>query len=299
MSPCFVSTQLAFRAHQLYVSRRLQPSRTRNGRSILTCVVQAPPSRKPQQPRIETKRAAVRPKKDPELHAESDSLQTTRGERAKVAAFFGLLFANIVKVWLTSNWDLRAVADTSVSAVLGWLFADFGTCFYHWAVDNYGNEDTPIFGFQIAAFQGHHTSPWTITNRSFANNLHRLTNPTTPQLIMLLLLPLPPAVLTGLTSALFWIVMSQEFHKQAHMSRPAPYARVLQRLGVVVSRLEHGLHHSSPYGGHYGIVSGVWNRILDDNHVFRRLEAFIYRRNGVEPIAWKLDPQLKRKSLSL
>ena len=27
---------------------------------------------------------------------------------------------------------------------------------YHWAVDNYGGPDTPVWGKQIAGFQGHH-----------------------------------------------------------------------------------------------------------------------------------------------
>ncbi len=45
---------------------------------------------------------------------------------------------------------------------------------YHWGVDNYGDGSTPVFGRQIAAFQGHHQRPWTITQREFANNLHQV-----------------------------------------------------------------------------------------------------------------------------
>ena len=52
--------------------------------------------------------------------------------------------------------------------------ADFGTGVYHWSVDNYGSGATPIVGDQIAAFQGHHQRPWTITQRQFANNLHKV-----------------------------------------------------------------------------------------------------------------------------
>jgi hypothetical protein len=45
---------------------------------------------------------------------------------------------------------------------------------YHWGVDNYGDGSTPVFGRQIAAFQGHHQRPWTITQREFANNMHQV-----------------------------------------------------------------------------------------------------------------------------
>lgn len=53
-------------------------------------------------------------------------------------------------------------------------YADFGSAVYHWAVDNYGDGNTPLVGSQIAAFQGHHQRPWTITEREFCNNVHKV-----------------------------------------------------------------------------------------------------------------------------
>ena len=50
---------------------------------------------------------------------------------------------------------------------------DLVTGVYHWSVDNYGDAHTPVVGGQIAAFQGHHIRPWTITERQFANNVHK------------------------------------------------------------------------------------------------------------------------------
>ena len=50
------------------------------------------------------------------------------------------------------------------------VFSDAFSGLFHWATDNYGNGDTPVFGEVIAAFQGHHVNPWTITHRSFFNN---------------------------------------------------------------------------------------------------------------------------------
>ena len=55
------------------------------------------------------------------------------------------------------------------------MAADFLTGIYHWGVDNYGDGETPIVGTQIAAFQGHHQRPWTITEREFCNNIHKVT----------------------------------------------------------------------------------------------------------------------------
>ena len=56
-------------------------------------------------------------------------------------------------------------------------FADFGSGVLHWSVDNYGNGRTPVMGNIIAAFQGHHSAPWTITYRGFCNNVWKLCIP--------------------------------------------------------------------------------------------------------------------------
>ncbi len=40
--------------------------------------------------------------------------------------------------------------------------------------------------------------------------------------------------------------LSQEFHKYSHMIDPPPVAKVLQGLGLSISRKRHGRHHSGP-----------------------------------------------------
>ncbi len=89
--------------------------------------------------------------------------------------------------------------------------ADLLSGVYHWGVDNYGDGATPVVGSQIAGFQvsptmqakqipqhvrcasqaghvavayqlsahdrvlqAHHQRPWTITQRQFANNVHKV-----------------------------------------------------------------------------------------------------------------------------
>jgi ubiquitin-conjugating enzyme E2 variant len=45
------------------------------------------------------------------------------------------------------------VLGALAAGLVGYEFADFGSGVYHWAMDNYGNKNTPIFGTQIEAFQ--------------------------------------------------------------------------------------------------------------------------------------------------
>ena len=67
------------------------------------------------------------------------------------------------------------------------ILGDFGTGVFHWSVDNYGSIKTPVFGSVCAAFQGHHDTPWTITFRSFANNVYKICYGTIPALLFLLI----------------------------------------------------------------------------------------------------------------
>jgi palmitoyl-[glycerolipid] 3-(E)-desaturase len=300
---CFVSAipldRLPASVSYSKCSRRVHPHRAYNQ---TRCKVEA--EARPSPVVVPEQSAALRqgpkrPRKAPELHVANDRIESTLPETLLVAGFGLLTFLTAAKVVYLVSQDLPTAAEACAAAVVGYLFADFSSGVYHFLVDNYGNERTPVFGYQIAAFQGHHKSPWTITNRDFANNLFRLTIPTSPQMLALLLLPVPPVLAAGLSSALFWIVASQELHKQAHMQRPSRYARILQSLGLAISSKGHGLHHASPFDGHYCMVSGVFNHVLDKTLFFRRLEVGIYKWNGVEPISWGLSPELKHQALSL
>ena len=72
---------------------------------------------------------------------------------------------------------VETIAQIFAILATSWVAADFGSAVLHWSVDNYGNGRTPIMGNIIAAFQGHHAAPWTITERGFCNNVYKLCVP--------------------------------------------------------------------------------------------------------------------------
>lgn len=187
-----------------------------------------------------------------------------------------------------------------------WVIADLGAGILHWSVDNYGNGRTPVMGAIIAAFQGHHSTPWTITERDFCNNVHKLCIPFgIPTVLGIGFLAGMNHPLVTLFFASFCTleIMSQEFHKWSHMTKAEVPSlsffnvNALQDAGIIVDRKGHALHHTAPYDGNYCIVSGVCNDVLDSSGFFRKLERFIYERNGVEANSWKLDPELRARTL--
>ena len=181
-------------------------------------------------------------------------------------------------------------AAAGAAALLAYALADLGTGVYHWGVDNYGDGSTPVFGRQIAAFQGHHQRPWTITQREFCNNLHQVFKPAAlPAALLLLLSPfVGPFAGTFLPLFLLLVCMSQQFHAWSHMKKSELPAAVvaLQDAGLLIGRRAHGAHHRPNFEGNYCIVSGWWNEPLDRSGFFRWLEKVVVALTGVEPRCW-------------
>ena len=124
-----------------------------------------------------------RPKgKGANVVVEGDSLETTLGQKAMVSATFAghafFAVSAVMNLFAQTNGNIEQTALTSLSTIAAsWLMADFGSGVLHWSVDNYGNGKTPVMGNIIAAFQGHHSAPWTITYRGFCNNVWKLCIP--------------------------------------------------------------------------------------------------------------------------
>jgi ubiquitin-conjugating enzyme E2 variant len=173
------------------------------------------------------------------------------------------------------------------------ILGDFATGVFHWSVDNYGSIKTPVFGAVCVAFQGHHDTPWTITFRSFANNVFKICYATIGFLSFLMIANPGPLTRIFLTLFINWWMLSQEFHKMAHMKVAPPRWKFLQDKGIILSKKEHGLHHTSPFEGHYCILTGICNPILDNTKFFRHLERIVYRITGNIPNTWKADPSLR------
>ncbi|CAO2164163.1 unnamed protein product [Urochloa humidicola] len=227
--------------------------------------------------------------------ADPDSLRSTWPQRAWTLAGSAAILSSLsTSVSLVASGTSSPI-EPLAAAAFAYTLADLATGIYHWLVDNYGDASTPLVGAQIAAFQGHHRHPSTITLRDPCNNLHALSRAAA--------LALPPAgaalsfaagaahpaaahAFAGSFAAC--VVLSQQFHAWAHEKRRRlpPGVEALQEAGVIVSRAQHAAHHRQPYNSNYCIVSGMWNGVLDRYKVFEVLEMVVYFRTGVRPRSW-------------
>lgn len=74
---------------------------------------------------------------------------------------------------------------------------------------------------QLSEIQAHHQRPWTITEREFANNVHKVFIPALPFAVASLAASpwLPGWACLWLATATTSEVLSQQFHAWAHMKK--------------------------------------------------------------------------------
>ena len=149
-------------------------------------------------------------------------------------------------------------------------------------MDNYGTKNTPIFGTQIEAFQGHHELPWTITYRQVCNNIYKICQATFPVAVAGIIVIDDPYVLLWMSTAISFINLSQELHKWTHQGRDqtAWWINTLQDYNVIVTRKGHLAHHKPPFENNYCIVSGHCNSLVDRIGLFRGLEKAVFTLTG-------------------
>lgn len=214
-------------------------------------------------------------------------LKSTWAQRAWVASGCTIVLVALAKS-IEAAIGSHIWAGPILAGLVGYILADLGSGVYHWAIDNYGDATTPIFGAQIEAFQGHHKCPWFITRRQLANNLYVLAQVTTFTILPLDLLIHDPTQLAFIGSFSGCVMFSQQFHAWAHStkSKLPKTVVVLQDLGVLLPRSQHANHHKPPYNSNYCIVSGVWNKFLDENKIFEILEMLLFFQFGLRPRSW-------------
>jgi hypothetical protein len=208
----------------------------------------------------------------------------SRSHRAVEILCIVLVFATLAAMALRVG---RAVESTSgwlwvgITALTGYLGADFLSGVVHWAGDTIGDEATPFLGKNfVMPFRQHHVDPKDIARHDFVEtNGNNCIVALAPLGLAYLLMPCQTgfgfyaATLMGFLC--LFIVATNQFHKWAHSDTPPRFARALQRWGLILSPAHHNVHHALPHDRHYCITVGWMNPLLNRIGFFRAAEAAI------------------------
>ena len=175
---------------------------------------------------------------------EARHLISTPAQRATVAAWACLEVALLLRAATAPGAAAAAAAAPGATAMAlfalvaaAWLAADLAVGLFHFFVDNYGDEHTPVIGHVIAAFQGHHTQPWLITRGQFCTVVEGPCMTQLPLQLAVLACGAGPAGCVFMAAYAAWSVTAQLAHAWSHERRthlPAA-VRVLQDMGILVS----------------------------------------------------------------
>jgi hypothetical protein len=194
---------------------------------------------------------------------------------AAVGAVMAALAILAARVW----GGIQAPTDWIVTLAMmaaGYLLADLLTGVVHWFCDTFFEETTAIIGpGLIAPFREHHRDPLLMTRHGFLELTGSSFRCFAPLLALYVWLgDWRPATANGFVLALAaGAVGTNLLHRWAHDPAPPAVARLLQRVGLVLTPHRHARHHAPPYAAAYCVTSGWLNPICERLKVWTRAQA--------------------------
>jgi plasmanylethanolamine desaturase len=171
-----------------------------------------------------------------------------------------------------------------VIPVLGFIAADFASGMVHFLCDNFGTPETPWLGPSfIKSFRDHHTDPKGITRHDFLE-----VNGSNCFVSLFVLVPLYhyssyetstfSLLVSGFfLSMLFFVFLTNQFHKWAHADVPPKWIQKMQNAGIILNPKHHEVHHTIPYNKYYCITCGWLNPFLTKLRFFEGMEKLIIK----------------------
>jgi ubiquitin-conjugating enzyme E2 variant len=212
-------------------------------------------------------------------------------EVCSVLVFGALMVVMAARLW--QYVDLRANLTLIVVAFLtSMITADLISGLVHWLADTWGTVEIPILGpTLIKNFREHHSDPKALTRKGLIETNGDNCMIITPAQVGALFIPLEGAdgawvfAYVFIFSFTFWIVLTNQVHKWAHMEEEELgwLVRFLQRTWLILPRSEHKIHHTVPFESHYAITNGWLNRPLARIGFYRFLEWLGWRIFGAIP----------------
>jgi hypothetical protein len=175
----------------------------------------------------------------------------------------------------------------------GFIVADFVSGFVHWLADTWGSTEMPVLGKALLRpFREHHIDPRAITRHDYIETNGNNCAISVPWALGSMLAPLDGEwplltlfAVVSITSMIFWVMMTNQFHKWAHETdeeRPA-WVTMLQRLHLVLPPEHHQIHHTKPFLDYYCITTGWLNWPLKKLGFYRGLERMVTALWGAIP----------------
>lgn len=230
-----------------------------------------------------------------------------RLEIGSIISFWALVGVLIWRVW---PWATVMPWLVVAAFFSGFIMADFISGFVHWMGDTWGSTEMPILGKALVRpFREHHVDQKAITRHDYIETNGNNCLISIPTALICVVTPLGVPgfeslavfFVTSLGSMIFWVMMTNQFHKWAHLDEAQipGWLRLLQRLHMVLPPEHHQVHHAAPFDTYYSITTGWLNWPLAKMNFYRHAERLVTALFGLIPRKddigstrpWRLRPR--------
>jgi plasmanylethanolamine desaturase len=190
-------------------------------------------------------------------------------ELCSIAVFTGLTvfatYQTVGGIYARALWPSGVIIPVAILA--GFAAADLISGIVHFLLDNFGSPTTPIIGAKfVQPFREHHDDPLAMTRGDFVavngDNIF-VCLPLAIPMALFLDMRAHPGIATFLLALQAAVVMTNQFHKWAHLHEASRPVQWCQSHGIVLSEQHHSLHHSSRFDRNYCITWGKMDVVLN------------------------------------
>ena len=193
------------------------------------------------------------------------------------------LVCGVGLAWRLASGPGLTLGSAVLAIVCGMLLADITSGTVHWMFDTWGTVRTPVVGaLAIRTFREHHVDEKAMLQHDFIE-----TNGHNCALSIILssigLHSNSTFTAYSMITGAFFIAMTSQIHKWAHMDRPPMLVRALQWTRIILSPRHHHAHHLAPHTRNYCITTGWLDCTLRVLRIWETLEAIISFVTGARP----------------
>jgi ubiquitin-conjugating enzyme E2 variant len=178
----------------------------------------------------------------------------------------------------------------------GYIMADFISGFVHWLADTWGSTKMKVLGpTLLRPFREHHVDPKAITRHDFieTNGSNCMISLWVGAICVFMPIEvegyqaLLVFTMVSLGSMIFWVMMTNQFHKWSHEdeAKLPGIVRTLQAWHLILPVGHHGIHHTAPFDKYYCITTGWLNWPLTKLGFYKTLERLVTITTGIVPRA--------------
>jgi len=176
----------------------------------------------------------------------------------------------------------------------GFIMADWVSGLVHWLADTWGSVEMPVIGKSLLRpFREHHVDQKAMTHHDYIETNGSNCMISVPWALGAFLIPINAGPyhwfslfnVVWITSMIFWVMMTNQFHKWAHMDdgRAPKIVTALQKMHLILPPAHHHLHHTAPFDKYYCITTGWLNWPLTKLGFFKGLERLVTATTGIIP----------------